>query len=796
MRRRLLRIGLPVVLLALVATTVVAASIVVYRPLPTVDADMRLLGLHERVEVVRDENGVAHVYARDAHDLFFTQGYVTAQDRLFQMDLYRRTGRGSLAQVVGAAGLESDRFTRTVGFLRAAEADAPLLSAGARLALDSYAEGVNKFLEQHGESLPIEFTLLGYRPEPWSAVDSLLMTKLQAYDLATNYKAELLRSDLALRVGSGAVSLLMPDPGRAASAAMDEAWALVAPLLSLSGQPDLGPATALVPLGLADGSGSNCFALSGARTASGKPLLEGDPHLSVRNPAIWYEIALDGDAYHLVGFSLPGIPGIGIGHNDTIAWTFTVAYADLQDLFVEQLDPNDPRRYRVGDTYESARFVREEIRVKGRAEPVILDVTITRHGPIISPVLKGQAAPLALRWTALDPGRSMDALLALNRAVDWTSFKAALADLSGAALSACYADTSGHIGYLLAGQLPRRAAGDGSLPVPGWTGQFEWLGALPQSANPSVFDPPGGLIVNANDRPTADPSSAAYFGEWDPGFRRLRLDALIGARTGLTAEDARAIQNDIVSLPVARGRESILGARPRSPLAATAQSLVRDWDGRLDAGSGAAAIYETWALRMADVTFRDKLGDPLFEDYLANGRVLYALYLLEGRPNDPWFVSLTDQSMRGRDELASVALELAVKDLRERLGADPARWHWGDLHQISFEHPLSAGLPGPLKAIFNVGPFPRAGDGYSLDQSAYSAAKPFAQTSHPSERMIVDLGDLDASWSVLPLGQSGQPFARHSADQTPLWRDGRLHPMRFSRDRLGTPEGTLILRPG
>ncbi len=783
-----------VVAVVLLASLAAAASILAYRPLPTIDADQRLIGLHERAEIVRDQDGVPHIFARDAHDLFFLQGYVTAQDRLFQMDLYRRTGRGTLSAVLGPSAIDTDTFSRTIGFLRAAKADEELLSDDGRLAAESYADGVNKFLEQHGESLPLEFMLLGYRPEPWTAVDSLVVLKLQSYDLATNFRSELLRADIALRLGAEALATLMPDPaGSPARATADGSWPLVAPLLSEGAR---APAIAAYPgvFAWGEGLGSNCWALAGTRTASGKAMLAGDPHLTVRDPSIWYEIGLEGGGYRLAGFSIPGMPGIGIGHNARIAWSFTVAYADVQDLFVERVDPADPRRVLFRDAAEPIAYSREEIRVKGRADPVVVDVGRTRHGPILTPALKGQTALLALRWSALDPGRSLDALLGTARASDWSSFGSALARLQGAALSACYADVDGHVGYLLAGRLPDRAAGDGRLPAPGWTGDHEWRGYVPSSANPSLFDPPSGLVVNANDRPSADPKSPGYDGEWDPGFRAARLAELLGPLRGADAEKLRAIQMDLRSEPALRGRDTILSLRPLSPRGAAAQATVRRWDGVLDADAAGAAIYEAWLVRMIELTFRDKLGETLYADYLSGGKAAYAMYMLQARPDDAWFIELGDQSIRGRDELAAIALERALEDLAARLGPDPSSWRWGDLHRITFEHPLTPGL-GPLAALFNAGPLPRAGDGFSVRQGAYSLAKPFAQTSHQSERMIVDLGDLDASWSVLPLGESGQPFSRHRTDQTAAWQDGRLHPMRFSRDRLGTPEGTLVFRP-
>lgn len=792
------RVGRRAVVVALVLVVLVsiagAIAFLVYRPLPTTDGDYRLLGLDDRGEIARDPYGVPHIYASTAHDLFFLQGYATAQDRLFQLDLFRRTGRGRLSEVFGGSTLDTDKFVRTLGLARAAQLDAEVASADTRAALEAYAEGVNKLLEQRGDALPIEFVLLGYKPEPWTALDSLVVLKLESFDLATNYATELSRANVAARAGPGALGTLFPDAGaRPPASAADGGWAAVADAFRspvvLSGLDGLRAI-----LGDAgNGLGSNCVALAGSRTASGQPLLEGDPHLSVRNPSIWYEVGLHGGGYDVAGFSIPGLPGIGIGHNAKVAWTFAVAYTDVQDFFVEQPDPADPRRYLFKGASEAATAIREQIGVKGRADPVGYDVVVTRHGPILTGVLKDQLVPLALRWTALDGGKTMDALLAAARATDWPSFRAAMADLSGATLSACYADVAGHIGYLLAGALPDRAKGDGRLPVPGAGGEYEWRGLLPSSANPARIDPPEGFIVNANDRPVTDPSSAAFIGEWDPGFRAGHLLAAVKDLKGATVETLRAIQSDYTSPPVSAFRGAILAATPRSALAATARDLVRRWDGTLSVDSAAAAVYEAWIVHLTERTFHDKLGDAVYLDYLANGRPTFALYALLERPDDPWFSSIGDSNVRGRDALSAVALDDAVADLRDRFGADPAKWRWGALHTVTFAHPLSAGLPGPLRSLFDIGPFERAGDGYSVNNGAYSLMTPYALRSHASERMIVDLGDLDRSRAVLPTGESGQPLARHWGDQTPLWLRGELHPMWFTREAIPDPD-VLVLR--
>ena len=637
-----------VVLLVSMAAITTTFGLLVLRPLPFVDDDERLLGLDERVEVLRDTYGVPHIFATDTHDLFFAQGYVTAQDRLWQMDIYRRAAEGRLAEVLGEPGLESDRFMRTLGLGRAAQLDLGMISNETRGFLEAYMEGVNKFLQQHGESLPVEFTILGYRPEPWTVLDTLAISKLQLYDAAGNYTQELLRASIAARLGPEALATLLPDASTNAVFDDARAWALVAPELSPGLAGDGPAALANVLGGAGQGLGSNCWALAGS--------------------SIWYEVALEAGDLHLIGFSIPGVPGVVIGHNDRIAWSFTYAYADTQDLFVERQDPADLRRYEFEGRMENATFTREVIKVKGRADDVVVDVAITRHGPILTPVLKDQKAQLALRWSALDGTRTVEAVLGMGRARNFSEFRAAAALFAGATLSACYADIDGHIGYQLVGRLPDRKSGDGRMPVPGWSGDYEWRGLLPAEDNPFLLDPPDGVVLNANNRPVDRATDTGWGGEWDPGFRYAFLRAALNGMTGADVARLRSLQTDVTSLPVQRFRAAILSARAVSPLAAEAQGLVRNWDGGLGLDSAAAAIYESWLVRMCERTFRDKLGQSLYEQYLADGRPTFALYELIGSPSSTWFADLASGEAGDRDSIASQALEDAVRDLAKRFG--------------------------------------------------------------------------------------------------------------------------------
>ncbi|HEY6957722.1 MAG TPA: penicillin acylase family protein [Candidatus Limnocylindria bacterium] len=777
------------VVIVLVGTIVTAWGFVFLRPLPTIDGDQRLLGLHDRAEVLRDRYGVPHIFAADDHDMVFLQGYVTAQDRLWQMDVYRRAAEGRLAEIFGDPALESDTELRTIGLARAAKADLAVASPHATLDLQAYADGVNKFLEQHGDALPVEFLILGYKPEPWSPVDSLAIAKLQLHDAAGNYEQEILRADIAERLGTAALQTLMPDPTTVLTSVDERAWAAVAADLS----PDARTSDALDAFlpGAGEGLGSNCWVLSGSRTKSGKPLLAGDPHLPVREPSIWYEIAMQSGGVNLIGFSIPGAPGIAIGHNDHVAWSFTYAYADTQDLFVEHADPSDPRRFEYKGSFETATFVRESITVKGRTDPVVVDVAITRHGPIISGIVPGEKAQLALRWTALDQTKTIDAILGMDRAHSWDDFKAAAADFAGAALNVCYADTEGHIGLLLMGRLPDRP-GDGKMPVPGWTGEYDWRGLLPASANFSALDPADGLIVNANQRPMASPSDAGWNGEWYVPFRYTYLRGQLEQLRGADVAAMSRLQNDYTSLPVDRFRSSLVAARPTTAAGRQALDVARAWNGALAADSTGAAIYEDWVWQLARLVFEDKLGSALYQEYEEQARPYDALYKLVSDTSSAWWSEIGEPTVSGRDAIAGAALDAAAKDLASRLGPDMTTWRWGDLHTVTFAHPLAA--VKPLDLLLSIGPVKRAGDGSSPNNGSFPLTTPFAIDTHASERQIADLGDIDASVSVIPTGESGQPYSLHWSDQTPLWSAGQTKPMPLSRDRLGTLEGTLVLR--
>ena len=793
--------------MAIVALTLVLAIVasltavaVLRRSYPTVSGTERLGGLEGPAQVVRDESGIPHIYASSEHDLAYVQGYVTASDRLWEMTFLRAIGQARLAEIVGLPALEADKFVRTLGWYRVATREAELLAVETRAFLRAYADGVNEYVTTHSSSPPIEFLILGVAWEPWQPADSIVIGKIMAWDLSGNMSSELLRQSVAMRLGDAALKVLFPPltaptpPIVASAEPPAEPSAVVAPLppavveapaVRIPGAEQLAALLGTVP---GAEIGSNNWVVSGARTRTGKPLLANDPHLGVRNPSIWYLGHLSGAGWDVAGYSIPGVPGVVIGHNARIAWGVTNEGPDVQDLYIEEPDPADPRRFLYEGRSEAASIVNETIKVKG-AEAVKIDVVQTRHGPVITSVMEGVKQTVALRWTALDPGHLVDALYKLDRASSWDTFRAALREWDVPAQNFVYADVDGHIGYQATGQIPIRPGGSdaGDVPVRGSDGKSEWQGYIAFDELPSVFDPPEGLIVTANQR-IVDRSPRKISNEHDPGFRAQRIHQLLRASDKLGPDDFSRIQMDVVDVSTGRFlpflREmSVAGDRARQ-----AQALLREWDGAMRADRVAPAIYWSWTLHMLERVFRDKLGPDLFKQYLgASARG--ALYEIVGTPDHPWLIVLSDPAHRGRDALAALALDDALEELTRKLGTDMSGWQWSKLHRVTFDHPLGTVLP----FLFNIGPAPNDGAYFTVNNAPFDLKKPYAQTTHPSMRMVVDLADLESTRVVYATGQSGHPFAPHWGDLTKKYLEGGYVTLRFATARQGPLEGTLTL---
>jgi penicillin G amidase len=807
----------------------------------TYAGEIRLPGLAAPVEVRRDAWGVSHIYGRTITDLMFAQGFVHAQDRLWQMDYQRRVVAGRLAEVLGPVVLPADQSQRILGLRRVAEAEVTSIEDGVLCAeLEAYSAGVNACIER--EPLPVEFALLRYEPEPWTPVDSLSWAKMISWGLSINWETELLRKALIDRLGPElAAEFELPWPAHwpvvtpSAARHLPEQQPLPSPPTRIRPAPEAGSddsgderaGSGFPPMGAA--SGSNNWVVAGSRSTSGMPLLANDMHLPLTAPAIWYEnhLCAEAERLNVTGVSFPGIPYVVSGHNGHVAWGFTNGYPDVQDLFVEHLrrsTAGDRVEYEFRGEWRPADVRMEVIRVKGQ-EPVLQEVIRTHHGPIINALAPGLAAPfsasglpeepLALRWTSLDPDTMLDAIRGLNQARSCVEVREALRGWASPIQNVVYADVHGDTGYSYPGRVPIRAAGDGRLPVSGWTGEYEWLGYVPFEDLPHQRNPAAGYIASANNRPVDDLYPHLIGFEFSMGDRAQRIVELLESRPKFDAADFRAMHLDhyAPSLHLMARRLGRLEAD--DPDLAPLVRLLAEWDGHLTADSAAGAVCETFVRLLGWVILEARLGDGMGAEgrvtslvarlmgagptsfiqestFFAHRTLEWLLALIDW-PDSPWYDLGHGES---RDDVLRLVMRGVHDYLERRLGAPGpafANWTWGHLHTVSFAHVV--GSVPTLASYFNRGPFPMGGDSTTVWATG-GGFMPADSTKviGPPFRFIADLSDLSKSQGLLAPGNSGRPDSVHYDDQVRAWFEGEYHPMLYAREDVerGTKELLLL----
>jgi len=839
-RRRLVRlsvIGIAGLLVLALVATAVAAIVVVRRPLPEVSGEVSIPGLEDRVTVTRDERGVPTITAGSPADLFRAQGYVTAQDRFFEMDYRRHVTAGRLSELVGENedALDADKVIRTFGWRRVAEQEWRLVDDSTREALQAYADGVNAYLDRRDLSqIAVEYTVLGLqvdtdKPEKWDPVDSLAWLKALAWDLRANYDDELDRAvafasvqdvarvDQLFPVYPQDVNLPILTAGDVAPAAQptsahgdldladdDLQQALTSAQRALDAVPHL--------VGDGAGLGSNSWVVAGEHTESGEPILANDPHLGISAPGIWAQVGLrcapvSGDCpYDVAGFANAGMPGVVIGHDAHLAWGLTNLGADVTDFFLERVDGESTV---VDDGTAPITSRQETIKVNG-GDPVRITVRESVHGPIVSDVLDladvGRAPTaggttrfeVALSWTALQPGRTADALLAMNTARDASDVAAAAALLEVPAQNIVFATTDGHIGYQAPGRIPVRnqvAGGvvpsDGSWPRPGWDSTYDWQGFVDPAAMPHTLDPADGFLVAANQAVTPTGVGPFLTGDWDYGYRAQRirdeLTRLVGSGRKLTVADMSSLQMDQRNPYAEVLVPTLVGLDIPNAYDDDGQELLRTWDLRSTDDSAAAAYFSAvWAtvLRLA-------FADDLPEGHAPTGdsRWLEVVRRLLDDPSSPWWDDRsTPGVVEGRDEVLTRAMVSARRQLTQQLGREATDWRWGQLHVAAPEHAVLGGdsVPWLVRRLVNPTPIEVGGGSSIVDATSWDASSDsYEVTSAPSMRMVVDLGDLDSSTWVNLTGTSGHPASVHYTDQFDAWAHGRTFPWPFTPAATG-----------
>ena len=770
---------------------------------------VQIKGLKQRVTITRDERGIPYIDAKSDEDLYFAQGYGTAADRLWQMDLFRRTARGELAEVLGAGpnniALDQDKLHRTYGFAQEADAEVGQASPKTLAVLEAFARGVNAYASSlDPKSLPPEFQILNYSFRPWTPADSFIIGKIFFEALSDTWRIDVMRQALS-SLPSDKRNALLPEISpldvlvtgkdantKPASASERRTGRLSPAALAALARNQSVAATALDRIGFyADAlAASNNWVVNGTHTVSGKPLLANDPHLRPTAPSIWYMVHLSAPGIRVAGITAPGLPGVIIGHNERIAWGFTNVGPDVQDLYIEKFDPANPKRYQTPQGWQDAVIRQEQIKVRkgfGSLEydTVVHEVTVTRHGPI---VFEADGNRYALRWTALDPTKNRgDVAYALNRAGNWKEFNAALASFTAPTQNIVYADVDGHIGYHAAGIVPIRKSGDGSVPYDGSTDAGEWTSYIPLDKLPQLYDPPAGIIVTANQRIVGTDYPYFLTHSWAQPYRARRIHTMLTEKPKHSTEDFRRIQGDVYSIAgVLFAQEAVKLLKPK--LTASDEKLRQTleafatWDGRVNAESTVAPV-----LAQMRIVFRSKilaaaLGPELVRSYQWGNFDTTLDRIIKDQPAG-WL----PKEYASYADLMRACYDEGTASLTRTLGADETKWTWGGIAKARFPHPLGA---APLiGAQFTVPPFPQNGTGGLLGATVNVGAS-------VSMRLIADLSDWDKTQQGIALGESGLFKSPHWTDQLADWREVTPREFPFTPAAVSkAAKETLTLEP-
>jgi penicillin amidase len=768
------------------------------RALPAEAGSIEVKGLHESVEIVRDRWGVPHIFAKEDDDAYFALGWATAQDRLFQMEMNRRLAQGRLSEVFGARTLALDRLFRTMDFAGGGRKILARARPEALRATEAYARGVNAYVRTLGRRLPPEFALLGIGVDEARPEDLAGILGFMAWRLNLSWAFDPLYERLVAKVGEDRAAELFPYNSGGTPSVYPATAVARPPRLTLF---DLSPEeTALASFGPSLRA-SNNWVVGPRKSATGRPILCNDPHMAHGLPGVWYEAHLKTPTQDVIGVTIPGFPLVVIGHNRQIAWGMTNLMVDGADFFLEKLDSEGGDRVLSRGEWVPLEKRTETIRVRG-GRPVTFEVRSTPHGPLVSDLLPRETRALSYEWNyaAASQACEIDGFYALDRARDWSEFRAALSRFGSIAQNVVYADVKGHIGLQAAGAIPRLTGRrEGTRFRIGWDGSEDWDGFVPFEELPSVLDPPQAWLASANN-PTL-PAPAPYYisSQWEPVDRIRRIGELIRGKAKLSVEDMERIQQDTTVVSAREIAPLVIAAfasqPPRDDAVRAAIELLRSWDGDMRADSPAAALFAVFYRRLFDETFADELGKRLAHAYRAQANVWTIMLraALEGHPG--WFDRADTPGVEGRDDILRVSFEKTVDELGRTLGGDPGTWTWGRIHTLEFQHPLGRGSQ-ILGFYFDRGPFPVPGHNESVNKMEFGE-EGFAVTLGPSMRQITDFSDLDHSLAVLPGGESGIPASPHYADLMALWLAGRYHPLLMDREKIDEAvEGLLVLNPG
>lgn len=752
----------------------------VNKSLPEYEGNKDFVKLKNRIEIYRDGNAVPYVFTENSTDAAYALGYLHAQERLFQMDLLRRAGEGRLSEVFGGRTLAFDKMFLTVGIVRTVRRDISKLKPEILEQLTAYSNGVNSYIEEKKGSLPIEFDVLSYEPYYWKPEHSMIIGKLMAWQLNLSWWTDLTFTRLLQKLGENKVREVIPDYPENAPLIIPSEYNSYPKITFDFIETDkkfrefIGFSGTHI--------GSNNWAVNQSKSASGKPIIANDPHLSLEAPGKWYFVVLRSNDLNVEGFTLPGSPGVVIGKNQSISWTMTNVMTDDCDFYVEHLD-SAKKQYLYNGEWRNVKNIKYSITVKD-SESVELNVKETHRGPIINKIhpydllypMKKDTVDISMRWMGNEETEEIQATYLINRAKNWTEFKRGVSLFSVPGQNFVYADKEGNIGYICGAKLPVRTSNSSSFVFDGATDAYDWKGFVPFERMPSLFNPPENYIATANNKVISDfPYHISNL--WEPPSRILRITTLLNSKNVLSEGDFAAMQMDQIS-PFAEQltgyiTSAFAGQTIKSKNVQTAVDLLGRWDFRMDHYSQVPTIFCVFFQYMMENTFKDEMGSSLYNQYIFLANVPYrTLPALMESDSSVWFDDIKTKHIERRDEIIRKSMFDAVKFIQARLGKDISEWQWGKLHKITFKH-FFHGKLAALDEIIDIGPYEIGGDGTTIFNTEYSFNRPYENFLGPSMRYIFDFSKPEEVNFILNTGQSGNVFSEHYSDMSEKWLTGK-----------------------
>jgi len=768
----------------LIVSIVVGVYLYLHSTLPEYEGNLAAGGITGEVEIIRDSFGMPHIYAASDEDAAFALGYCMAQDRLFQMELVRRSVTGRLSEILGKRFIDVDRLFRTITAQKSLDQVFAEQSPEVTAIMEAYAAGINDYLSRHEGNLPFEFALLGFKPEPWKASDEMAALYYMAWALNFSFHSELLYSAVIDKVGPElAGEIFVAYPAGAPTILSDRPLSSV-PIRLLETIEQARVITGAVFTGA-----SNNWVVSGGKSETGLPLLANDMHLGLIIPGIWYEAHLVTPQVNVSGVVLPCVPVVVAGANEHIAWGFTNVMADDADFYEEKINPDDSNQYAFMDAWEEMTIRHDSIAVRD-SDAVPITIRITRHGPIIDDVIKSDSLvfsrhPIAMRWTITDAGDEALALYRVNRATSIDDVEKAAALHKCPGQNWVYADDQGNIGFWAAVGIPIRDGFVGDRILPGWDGRHEWSGYVPTEQQPHAKNPPEGWIATANNKHVGGEYPYVISNCYAPPDRFVRISQLLNEKAKLGVADFARMQADVYLVMAEVWTPKILSALDGAPWdehRKEALDSLRQWDYNADADRVAPAVYHVIIQRVLDNTFKDRLGDSLYHHWLGNVDIVYnSLQNLITNKQSQWFDKAATPAVETFNSVIVTSFDEAIEYLDSTLGDDVGDWTWGKLHSLTLSHPVGAKIP-VLGGFMNVGPFPMGGSSNSVNAGLYRLTNPWRMLAGSSQRHIFDLGNMKNSLRITPTGISGNFVSDHYDDQTDLWRTGRYRPFHLDRE--------------